>query len=574
MLKNELTRIIYLVVYDRVPSYQLALQSPQVSLLHPYHSKKIIMDLLLSFITFTATISCFLFFGHLAWIRSGANYTSSKGLAKTAPEAPGSWPIIGHLYLLSGSQVPHKLLGSMAHKFGPIFTIKLGVNRVLVVSNAEMAKECLTTNDRVFATRPKSMATELMGYNYANFALSPHVSYWREIRKIVVLELASHHRLQMLSQIRASELKSSITDLYKDWKTNKGSSETIKVDMKQWFGNLILNMTMRVIFGNRFSHGEQKEDEFKISIRRLSELLGAFVPSDAIPWLRWMDIGGYEKKMKKTAKELDVVIEGWLEEHRKKMNSTQHVDEREEEEEAFMSALLSRVKEVKKDLPGFSTDVIVKATCLALLAAATDTTTITLTWGLALLVNNPVVLKKAQEEIEKHVGRDRMVEESDLKNLVYLQAIINETMRLYPAAPLSVPHESTQDCIVGGYTVPKGTRLLVNIWKIQHDPEIWEDPFEFIPERFFTSKKDIDIKGQHFELIPFGSGRRMCLGISFAVNALQLILANIIHGFEFKNPSSEAVDMTESPGLTNLKATPLELLIAPRILPDFNLVPP
>lgn len=184
------------------------------------------------------------------------------------------------------------------------------------------------------------------------------------------------------------------------------------------------------------------------------------------------------------------------------------------------------------------------------------------------------MLKKAQEEIEKHVGQNRMVEESDLKNLVYLQAIINETMRLYPSAPLSVPHESTEDCIVGGYTVPKGTRLLVNIWKIQHDPEIWEDPFEFIPERFFTSKKDIDIKGQHFELIPFGSGRRICLGISFALNALQLILANIIHGFELKNPSSEAVDMTEGPGLTNLKATPLELLIAPRILPDFNLVPP
>ncbi|KAM0019199.1 putative cytochrome P450 [Helianthus debilis subsp. tardiflorus] len=152
-----------------------------------------------------------------------------------------------------------------------------------------------------------------------------------------------------------------------------------------------------------------------------------------------------------------------------------------------------------------------------------------------------------------------------MNNLVYLQAIIKETMRLYPAAPLSVPHESLEDCIVGGYTIPKGTRLLVNIWKIHPDPQIWAAPFEFRPERFMTSDKEIDVKGRHFELIPFGSGRRICLGMSFALEAMQLILANIIHGFEFQNPSNDQIDMKESPGLINHKATPLELLVAPRL---------
>ncbi|XP_071700184.1 demethylepipodophyllotoxin synthase-like [Rutidosis leptorrhynchoides] len=203
----------------------------------------------------------------------------------------------------------------------------------------------------------------------------------------------------------------------------------------------------------------------------------------------------------------------------------------------------------------------------AIYAAATDTTTPTLTWALALLVNNPLALKKAQQELEIHVGRDRNVDESDLKNLVYLQAIIKETMRLYPAGPLSVPHESTEDCIVGGYTVPKGTRLLVNIWKIQHDPQIWTDPFDFQPERFLTNNKEIDVKGQHFELIPFGSGRRICVGISVALETLQFVLANVLHGFEFLKPSNEPIDMLESPGLTNLKATPLEVLVAPLLLP-------
>ncbi|XP_023765607.1 cytochrome P450 CYP82D47 [Lactuca sativa] len=532
------------------------------------------MDLLLLFITLIASMFSFLLFARLAWIRTGV-HRSRNATGKTVPEASGSLPIIGHLYLLSGnSQVPHKLLGSMADKFGPIFSIKLGVNRVLVVSNAEMAKECLATNDRVFASRPKSMASELMGHNYANFALSPHVSYWREMRKIIVLELGSQRRVQMLEHIRTSEVKASIIDIYKNWmRNNKGSSETVKVDMKHWFGNLSLNMTLRAAFGNCLSLGEQKEDELKNTIRSILQLFGAFVPSDAIPALRWLDLGGYEKRMKQTAKAFDVVIDGWLEEHRKKMSCTQQEDE--EEHQVLMAALLSRIKEeFKENVYGFSTDAIVKATCLAIFVAATDTTTATLTWGLALLVSNPVVLKKAQEEIEKHVGRDRMVEESDLKNLVYLQAIIKETMRLYPAVPLSVPHESTQDCIVGGYTVDKGTRLLVNIWRIQHDPEIWEDPFEFQPERFLTSKKEIDVKGQHFELIPFGSGRRICLGISFALKAMQMILANVIHAYNFHNPLSEKIDMTESFGLTNHKATPLELFVAPRFLTDFYRVSP
>ncbi|MFS7898356.1 putative cytochrome P450 [Helianthus anomalus] len=519
------------------------------------------MDLLLLIIIFLSSILCLAIFGHLKHIRNGLNgFNNRLGV----PEAAGSWPIIGHLHLLAGSQGPHKLLGSMADKFGPIFTFKLGVHRVLVVNSSELAKECLTINDRVFASRPKSMATELIGYNYANFALAAYGPYWRHIRKIIVLEMTSHHHLQMIAHIRVSEVQSSLMDIYRTWVTNKGSSETVMVDMKQWFGNLVTNMVVRMMFGNHFSPGQQNRDQFQKAIKQFAELLGAFVPSDAIPWLRLFDLGGYEKKMKKTAKEIDVVINGWLEDHKKKMDSTstQHVDD-SRDQTVFMAALLSSVKE---EVYGFSTDEIVKATCLAIYGAATDTTTATLTWALALLVNHCVVLKKAQQELENHVGRDRKVEESDMNNLVYLQAIIKETMRLYPAAPLSVPHESTEDCIVGGYTIPKGTRLLVNIWKIHHDPQIWAAPFEFRPERFLTSDKEIDVKGRHFELIPFGSGRRICLGMSFALEAMQLILASIIHGFEFQNPLNDQIDMKESPGLINHKATPLELLVTPRLL--------
>ncbi|KAB1220504.1 Cytochrome P450 82A4 [Morella rubra] len=141
-------------------------------------------------------------------------------------------------------------------------------------------------------------------------------------------------------------------------------------------------------------------------------------------------------------------------------------------------------------------------------------------------------------------------------------------MRLYPAAPLSAPHESSEDCTIAGYHVPAGTRLLVNISKIQRDPKLWSDPNEFRPERFLTTHKDVDLRGQHFEYLPFGSGRRVCPGISFALKVMHLTLANSLHAFEITTPFDEPVDMAEGRlGATSLKATPLEVHFTPR-LPD------
>jgi cytochrome P450 len=182
-------------------------------------------------------------------------------------------------------------------------------------------------------------------------------------------------------------------------------------------------------------------------------------------------------------------------------------------------------------------------------------------------LNNRHVLKKAQEELDIEVGKERIVNVSDIDKLVFLQAIVKETLRLYPPAPLSTPREFSEDCIIGGYQVPKGTRLITNIWKIQTDPRVWSDPLKFDPERFLTTHKHVDVKGigQHFELIPFGSGRRACPGASFALQMLHLALASFLHMFEISSPSNAPVDMSERFGLTNIKATPLDVLITPRL---------
>ncbi|CAN1273723.1 Demethylepipodophyllotoxin synthase [Linum perenne] len=449
----------------------------------------------------------------------------------------------------------------MADKFGPIFTIRMGVHPAVVVSNWEMAKECLTTHDRVFADRPATIAMDLLGYQRSMVGFSPYGPYWRKIRKIATLELLSSHRLQLLRHVREAEVNVAI---------NNERNGVVTVEMDSWFGDIALNVILKMIVGKSIGYLTAGEDGVRLKklLKSFFELSGRFVVADGVPYLRWMDVGGFEKEMRKTAEEMDVVIVGWLKEHKDKRDSGGGVKAAEDD---FMDVILNllgdEVLDEEGSIEGRDTDTINKATCLALTLAASDTTTVTMTWLLALLINHPDVLRKAQLEIDNNVGKQRQVQESDLHNLIYLKAIVNETLRLYPAGPLSIPHQSMEDCSVAGHMIKEGTRLIVNISKIQRDPKIWPNPDEFQPDRFLTTHKDIDVKGQNFELIPFGSGRRMCPGLNFALQVMYLTMATLLHGFDFSRATSEPVDMRESIGLTNPRASPLEVVLNPRLPP-------
>ena len=200
-----------------------------------------------------------------------------------------------------------------------------------------------------------------------------------------------------------------------------------------------------------------------------------------------------------------------------------------------------------------------------LIVAGSDSTSLTSTWILSALLNNRQAMKQAQEELDLKVGRSRWVEESDIEKLVYLRAIIKESLRLYSAAPLLVPHEAIEDCHVCGYHIPKGTRLLVNAWKLHRDPSVWSNPEEFEPERFLRSHADLDVLGHQFELIPFGSGRRACPGFNMALQMLHLTFARLLQGFDMATPSNAPVDMTEGISFTMPKLTPLQVMLIPRL---------
>ncbi|KAI3919106.1 hypothetical protein MKW98_016659 [Papaver atlanticum] len=500
--------------------------------------------------------------------------TSSK--PAQAPVPAGAWPIIGHLRLLRGKNPPYVTLGGLADKYGPAITIRIGLKQALVVSSWEIAKECFTTNDEFFSSRPSSAGAKNMCYDQTMFGLAPYGPYWRKLRKVVNHEL-SFIKLQLVQHIWDSEINKSIKELhelYLNSKNNKSESgdSGVLVDMKRWFANLSLNIYVKTVVGNE-SAVPSSDDEwiYPKPVREFIRLMGVSVLSDALPFLKgWSDIGGYKKEMKKNGKALDVMTEKWLQEHKRKNKSSPIPGDEQDFMDVMMSILLGDKNNTGKlSKPYVDDDTITKSSSLALILGANDATVTNLVWAVSLLLNDQSKLKRFQDELDNHVGDERQVQQSDIKDLPYLQAIMKETLRLY-AAPLLPPRESTGDCIVAGYFVPAGTRLIINSRKIHRDPRVWSNPSEFQPERFLTggNQVDVDIRGQNFELIPCGAGRRMCPGVSLAAQVVHLALARLVHGFNLKVPSSAPIDMTESVGFTNIKATPLELILNPRLSSD------
>ena len=193
-----------------------------------------------------------------------------------------------------------------------------------------------------------------------------------------------------------------------------------------------------------------------------------------------------------------------------------------------------------------------------LLLAGTDTSAVTLEWAMTNLLNHPDILKKARDEIDSQIGEEKLIEESDISKLHYLQSIISETLRLYPAAPLLVPHMSSANCTIGGYDVPSGTMLLVNAWAIHRDPKVWDDATSFKPKRFENGKSE------GHKLMSFGTGRRTCPGAGLAQRTVSLTLGSLIQSFEWERVTTEEVDIHESSGLTMPKAMPLEAMCKAR----------
>ncbi|OIW00957.1 hypothetical protein TanjilG_10035 [Lupinus angustifolius] len=266
----------------------------------------------------------------------------------------------------------------------------------------------------------------------------------------------------------------------------------------------------------------------------------------------WIDkLTGLHTRLDRIFKEMDKFYQEVIDER-----VDQNKQYREEEGEVIVDVLLHLKKQRL-----FSVDLTydhIKAVLMDIIVASTDTTAATIVWAMTALIKNPRVMNKVQEEIRKFEGEKDFIDEDDIQKFPYFKAVMKETLRLHLPAPLLVPREANENCIINGYQIKAKTIVYVNAWAIHRDPEAWKDPQEFYPERFLDSA--IDFQGQDFELIPFGAGRRVCPGLPMAIPALDLILANLLYSFNWELPPGivkEDIDLEVSPGLTQHKKIPL-----------------
>ncbi|KAH6783125.1 cytochrome P450 [Perilla frutescens var. hirtella] len=450
-----------------------------------------------------------------------------------------SLPFIGHLHLLK--KPIYRSLARISARYGPVVLLQFGSRRVLVVSSPSAAEECLSKNDVVFANRPRLLAGKHFGYNYTSLAWCSYSDHWRNLRKISSIEILSTHRLQMLQGIRADEVRSTVRAL------NRASGERKLVDMKSVFFELTMNVMMRMIAGKRY-YGENIEEAEEA--RRFRQIvtdtlrLGTSSMADFLPVLRWLGVGGFEKGLVELQRKRDAFMQELVQERKRSCGGAG---------EGKTKTMIEMLLELQEKEPEYYTDAIIRSLMLVMLIAGTDTSAGTMEWALSLLLNNPHVLKKARTEIDERIGHSRLVEEADIGELPYLRCIINETLRMYPAGPTLIPHESSDQCTVGGYRIPAGTMLLVNAWAIHNDPKNWDDPAEFKPERFERLEGSRD----GFKLMPFGAGRRGCPGEGLAQRMVGLGLGSLIQCFDWERANHQLVDMTEGVGLSMPRAMPL-----------------
>ncbi|XP_012068267.2 cytochrome P450 81Q32 [Jatropha curcas] len=469
---------------------------------------------------------------------------------KNLPPSPGlSLPIIGHLHLFK--KPLHRTFANLSNKYGPILFLKFGSRPVLLISSPAAAEECFTKNDIIFANRPKLLAGKHLGYDYTTLVWASYGDHWRNLRRIASIELLSSNRLQMLYNIRVEEVRSLVFSLFRGSKRG----EFVAVDMKSMFFELSLNVMMRMIAGKRYYGDNTKElDEerrFKEIVTETFQLSGATNIGDFIPVLNWIGLNKIKKRLEALQRKRDRFMQDLIEEHKR-----QRCLDKEWKSKTMIDVLLR----LQEDEPEYYTDEIIRGMMQVLLSAGSDTSAGTMEWAMSLLLNNPNTLIKARAEIDKNIGESKLIEESDLSKLPYLHCIITETLRMQPAAPLILPHESSEQCTVGGFYVPRGTMLLVNTFAIQNDPNLWEEPSKFEPERFEGLKG----KKEGYVLLPFGAGRRGCPGEGLAMKMTGLALATLIQCFEWERISEEMVDMKEGNGLTMPKAEPLFAKCRPR----------
>ncbi|PIA48703.1 hypothetical protein AQUCO_01400935v1 [Aquilegia coerulea] len=471
------------------------------------------------------------------------------------PPGPRPWPIVGNLYDIK--PVRFRCFAEWAQTYGPIMSVWFGSILNVVVSNSELAKQVLKEKDQQLADRHRSRSAAKFSRDGTDLIWADYGPHYVKVRKVCTLELFTPKRIEALRPIREDEVTAMVESIFKDCTKPENNGKSLVV--KNYLSAVAFNNITRLAFGKRFVNSEGVMDkqgvEFKAIVANGLKLGASLAMAEHIPWLRWM-FPLEEEAFAKHGARRDLLTRAIMEEHtvarQKSGGAKQH----------FVDALLTL-----QDKYDLSDDTVI-GLLWDMITAGMDTTAISVEWAMAELIKNPRVQQKAQEEMDRVIGFERVIAETDFSSLPYLQCIAKEALRLHPPTPLMLPHKASANVKVGGYDIPKGSNVHVNVWAVGRDPAVWKEASEFRPERFM--EEDIDMKGHDFRLLPFGAGRRVCPGAQLGINLVTSMLAHLLHHFVW-SPSegvkAEEIDMAENPGLVTYMKTPVQAVAIPRLPP-------
>ncbi|XP_047957063.1 carnosic acid synthase-like [Salvia hispanica] len=432
------------------------------------------------------------------------------------PPGPVPLPIFGNAFQIRGD--PHKSFAELAKTYGPLMSLRLGTQNAVVISSPEIAMEVLQKHGQSFANRSIPDAANNHGHEKVSWNVMPADSAgWKRIRKLGREKLFSHQALQQTEGQRQERLRKLAEHV-------RGFSERGQV---MNVGEATFTTMMDLVFSTLFSidltdYGDAKK-EFREHINSFTRYAGVPNASDFFPVLAPLDLQGIRRKIGYHLGSLLDFVDGIIEKRIRERKESDYQNKND-----FLDTLLDIAEGTEYDL----TIKEIRHFCVDLIIAGADTSAATTEWAMAELLLHPDKMAKLKAELKSVLGDKNSVEGSDISKLPYLQATINEVFRCHPVAPLLGPREAGEDTLVNGYTIPKNAKVIVNFWAITRDPNIWKNPESFEPERFLG--KDTNFEGQYFELIPFGSGRRICPGMPLASRMLFCMVATLCHNFTWE----------------------------------------
>uniref|UniRef100_A0A0D9VHD0 Cytochrome P450 n=1 Tax=Leersia perrieri TaxID=77586 RepID=A0A0D9VHD0_9ORYZ len=464
------------------------------------------------------------------------------GGGKRLPPGPTPLPLIGNLLSLRG--VAHHRLASLARTYGPVMSIKLGLNSVVVLSTKDAAREAITRHDRHLAARAVPDTFRACGFADRSVVFLPSADpWWKSLRGIQGTHIFTPRGFAAVRPIRERKVR-EITDYFR-----KHVGEELVI--RETIHTGVLNLVSSSFFSVDIAVlGSESAQEFRELVDQIFEVFAKPNVSDYVPFLQPFDLQGLRRSTEKIFKRIFSLLDDIIE------RRLAHTRANKEKHNDFLDVLVELMASGNIDREH------VMAMLFESFVAGGDTVAFTVEWVMAMLLRNPSVMAKVRAEITDVLGGKETIEEPDAAKLPYLQAVLKETMRLHSVAPLQVPHSVVEDGVeIGGYAVPKGTVVIFNAWAIMRDPTAWERPDEFLPERFLQREPKLDFRGKEFEFMPFGSGRRICPGMPLAERIVPFILASMLHTFEWQLPKGmapEALDVSERFMSANILAVPLK----------------